>query len=63
MVHSAIMKKKGERGALSVMACASGRELAQRIVTKLNTITSVILSAAWAPLPSLEIRLPVLWVT
>jgi len=41
VVHSAIMKKKGERGALSVMACASGRELAQRIVTKLNTIIGV----------------------
>lgn len=41
MVHSAIMKKKGERGALSIMACASGTELANRIITKLNTIIGV----------------------
>lgn len=33
-----IAKKKGERGALSIMACNSGRSLAQRIVDNLNKI-------------------------
>ncbi len=38
MKNSTISKKKGERGALSIMGCASGKELAQRIVNHLNTI-------------------------
>jgi len=36
-----ISKKKGERGALSIMACESGKEFAQRIVKKLNKILKV----------------------
>jgi ribose-phosphate pyrophosphokinase len=36
-----ISKKKGERGALSIMACDSGKEFAQRIVQKLNKILKV----------------------
>ncbi len=38
MKNSTTSKKKGERGALSIMGCASGKELAQRIVNHLNTI-------------------------
>ncbi len=38
MKNSTTSKKKGERGALSIMGCASGKELAQRIVRHLNTI-------------------------
>jgi len=34
-----IGKKRGERGALSIMACSSGRELAQRIIDGLNLYT------------------------
>ncbi len=33
-----ISKKKGERGALSIMACDSGREFAKRIINALNNI-------------------------
>lgn len=36
--HHSISKKKGERGALSIMGCESGKELAQRIVKQLNKI-------------------------
>jgi ribose-phosphate pyrophosphokinase len=36
--NSTTSKKKGERGALSIMGCASGKELAQRIENHLNTI-------------------------
>jgi len=35
---SSISKRKGERGALSIMACKSGRTLAQRIVEQINII-------------------------
>ena len=38
MKNSTTSKKKGERGALSIMGCASGKELAQRIENHLNTI-------------------------
>ncbi|MGD9489207.1 MAG: ribose-phosphate diphosphokinase [Calditrichaceae bacterium] len=38
MSTSSISKKKGARGALSVMACDSGRQLAQRIIDSLNII-------------------------
>lgn len=38
MAPSSIPKKKGERGALSIMACNSGRPLAQRIIRHLNKI-------------------------
>ena len=38
MKNSTISKKKGERGALSISGCASGKELAQRIVDHLNII-------------------------
>ncbi len=32
-------KRKGERGALSIMGCESGKELARRIINALNKIT------------------------
>lgn len=38
MSTTSISKKKGERGALSIMACLSGRPLAERIISSLNTI-------------------------
>ncbi len=38
MGTASLPKKKGERGALSIMACNSGRPLAQRIVDNLNKI-------------------------
>jgi len=40
VVTPSISKKKGERGALSIMACNSGQGLAQRIVKHLNNIIS-----------------------
>ncbi len=38
MAAALISKKKGERGALSIMACESGRGLAQRILDSMNLI-------------------------
>lgn len=38
MAHSSISKKKGERGALSIMACNSGQAFAKRIIESLNEI-------------------------
>ncbi len=38
MSHSSISKKEGERGALSIMACDSGRSFAGRIIQSLNKI-------------------------
>jgi ribose-phosphate pyrophosphokinase len=38
VANSSISKKKGERGALSIMACNSGRAFAERIITSLNGI-------------------------
>ncbi|HHJ53190.1 MAG TPA: ribose-phosphate pyrophosphokinase [Caldithrix abyssi] len=38
MAAALISKKKGERGALSIMACDSGRVLAQRIVDNMNQL-------------------------
>lgn len=38
MVKPSISKKRGERGALSISACASGQIFAQRIVDHLNEI-------------------------
>ncbi|HGY57058.1 MAG TPA: ribose-phosphate pyrophosphokinase [Caldithrix abyssi] len=38
MNEPSISKKKGERGALSIMACDSGREFANRIITALNKV-------------------------
>ncbi len=38
MQTASISKRKGERGALSIMACKSGRTLAQRIVEQINLI-------------------------
>jgi len=35
---SSISKRKGERGALSISACKSGRTLAQRIIEQINLI-------------------------
>lgn len=39
MVKTSTSKKKGERGALSIMGCESGKELALRIVKHLNKIS------------------------
>ena len=39
MTNSSTSKKKGERGALSIMGCESGKELARRIVNHLNKIS------------------------
>ena len=39
MTPGTIGKKKGERGALSIMACNSGREFAQRIIKGFNQYT------------------------
>lgn len=36
MAENGISKRKGERGALSIMACNSGREFAMRIINRLN---------------------------
>jgi len=38
LTPSTISKKKGERGALSITGCESGKELASRIVKSLNDI-------------------------
>ena len=38
VTSQSISKKKGERGALSIMACNSGRGLARRIVNEINNI-------------------------
>ena len=36
MSESSLHKRKGERGALSISACNSGKELALRIIQALN---------------------------
>ena len=37
MSKLSVSKRKGERGALSIMACNSGKEFASRIVKSLNS--------------------------